>query len=1235
MSATARFNRLKMPPYAYDNYFSSTRGPGFCRDSKRQGFALVLSLSLMAFVLVLLLSMTTLIEVEVASANNEQDEMHARQNAILGLKIALGQLQRLTGPDTRITAPAAIFDEDPTTENIDSVDNNHWIGAWDSSPEVSGTGNYHLNNRLDTTNRYYAYDARRDGSDDRFLGWLVSGEQDGINDRNKTIAASDKILIFGSEFNTNDSNQLANQVWVQKVPTSDTNTTAGNYAYWVSDENLKARVDGYEPALGTNSIAATDINRSRFFVNQRNAIEKVKSRDNIFAQVSTAFDFKNLNSLSDLNFLLSDPQKSQSSLHQNAHALSSRSISLLTDTYCGGLRIDLNALTRKTITSDLLTENSIPAYKNDDGSHAIAQYPEGTSDHPAPASTTWEQLHSYVTTTGDQSTGTLVPSKRSSDTPGYYPIVTRYQLNIAPVVESDMVVGDTLALHLAPIIVLVNPYNAPLELGDSMYAHFYFEKRIPGNYERGIMIRAQIRKFGPPEIYEYFQRTNLLDQKNPNFNEFTDSSGTAYTGVSFKLPDITMLAGEVSIFGVKQVADYNGVNELKSSPLISSSPPTLKLIHKDGNGPIRASVDWSIIPVLGQRDGSWLYPIPRFSINYDYDGITGAFQVDCNRRPGGGQIQKSLIPFNLGIGLSDTHNPEVKDDFYHLALGIECSSPNNNMRHKDGTEGEATYATQSKHQVRGGDGYQNEQAHKEGITDADGSLASIYSLEKMYEQRRIAFDVVLAGGFEYEDNDQDTLHPNQFPTGYRIQNRWLIGQNFRAPYHTPVATDEPNQAPNTLYGAVASYWPEAGNGECDLPAVEIQQNTSGNGFWGTGVTAADGLSSTVFFDVPKPSLGLLSIGQLQHMQMSEISSSATYLFGTGVADLKIGDTGSIVKSEGFHAPATNSYLPVDQTFLLNNALWDKFYFSGLNSDVTASDLSSWQSVPLNNRYTFTATANAARLNDPALCASQLHVRGGFNINSTSKEAWKAIIAGANTLQFDPTDNTSGRSLNSPISRSSFPTQGSGDSNQERLNGFRELSDQELDKLAKYIVQEVKRRGPFLSLSDFVNRRIVSGNSDMGLYGTLESAIRKSHINIDTLGENFTEHETETLPKWVTKPRDYIKAIFDGSRAEGIHQWITQADILQRIAPFISARSDTFVIRAYGESIDPSSGEVQSTAICEATVQRQYKYCDPLYDDPNQGATIFDNNSENFEDAELSEINSNLGRKYAIVSLRWL
>ena len=43
-----------------------------------------------------------------------------------------------------------------------------------------------------------------------------------------------------------------------------------------------------------------------------------------------------------------------------------------------------------------------------------------------------------------------------------------------------------------------------------------------------------------------------------------------------------------------------------------------------------------------------------------------------------------------------------------------------------------------------------------------------------------------------------------------------------------------------------------------------------------------------------------------------------------------------------------------------------------------------------------------------------------------------------------------------------------------------------------MVKEVKKRGPFLNMSDFVNRRLQSG--EMGVKGALQAAIDESSIN---------------------------------------------------------------------------------------------------------------------------------------------
>ena len=85
-------------------------------------------------------------------------------------------------------------------------------------------------------------------------------------------------------------------------------------------------------------------------------------------------------------------------------------------------------------------------------------------------------------------------------------------------------------------------------------------------------------------------------------------------------------------------------------------------------------------------------------------------------------------------------------------------------------------------------------------------------------------------------------------------------------------------------------------------------------------------------------------------------------------------------------------------------------------------------------------------------------------------------------------------------------------------------------------------------------------------------------------------------------------------------WVTQHDILRLIAPVLSPRSDTFLVRSYGEVVDPITDEVKSKAWLEAEVQRISAYVDEA-DSP--------------EDLPTTSDNQLLGRKLLIKSIRWL
>ena len=97
-------------------------------------------------------------------------------------------------------------------------------------------------------------------------------------------------------------------------------------------------------------------------------------------------------------------------------------------------------------------------------------------------------------------------------------------------------------------------------------------------------------------------------------------------------------------------------------------------------------------------------------------------------------------------------------------------------------------------------------------------------------------------------------------------------------------------------------------------------------------------------------------------------------------------------------------------------------------------------------------------------AGDLLVHGQFNVNSTSVDAWASHIS---ALRGQAIQGTVVGPEETPVPR--FLEYKSTTSNS--WNTLRKLSDQEINILANKIVEQVKLRGPFLSYSDFANRRL--------------------------------------------------------------------------------------------------------------------------------------------------------------------
>ena len=626
-----------------------------------------------------------------------------------------------------------------------------------------------------------------------------------------------------------------------------------------------------------------------------------------------------------------------------------------------------------------------------------------------------------------------------------------------------------------------------------------------------------------------------------------------------------------------------------------------------------------------------------------------------------------------------------------------------------------------------------------------------------------------------------------FMIGHRAQQAQLFGYDGKA--HAPLGwiqtqrmLDGSNSIPHfpTANGFLNAYW------------------------GGSQSNAAAGQTEVILY--PLPRRPLLSLSQLGSAPTAELSTDADLTVGSSFAHPGIGDLTRIVEWPGprelfageksaeftsLHGsdaaeakgpmpelgyvakamgprPVRNRAAPrVDHAFAANLALWDGFYFSGLNllaNSYTPSDTASpWPNGPdlpsdkdvvsdpqklalirqgvtgnaslfasiktaldsgsnplANKRMTFIPDGRApanlpASLGSdrtlaltetdfphPKYLARNSLYNGGFNVNSTSKTAWKAVL-GALRGQKLPSAS-SGSGTTTALTKFSRAIGGTGTDGSEPWTKHRELTDAQIDELAERVVAEVRGRGPFMSLADFINRRLV--NSEVyGLKGALQAAIDKTewdgsqsrrinHNGITSSGGTFPAPlapvpgsnnydpcvmkglgdnghpksvfwmETSAYPKIDPKlrfpslkamsPRNDSTKVTAGLGAAGI---VTQMDVLNSVGPNLTARSDTFVVRAYGEALD-GAGQVIGKAWIEVVVQRGMQYMMPgangaTGDDPNRRRLKYRDGGKNYDVTPITEayernlpsgaspaanaanINRLLGRRFRPTAIRWL
>ncbi len=459
-----------------------------------------------------------------------------------------------------------------------------------------------------------------------------------------------------------------------------------------------------------------------------------------------------------------------------------------------------------------------------------------------------------------------------------------------------------------------------------------------------------------------------------------------------------------------------------------------------------------------------------------------------------------------------------------------------------------------------------------------------------------------------------------------------------------------------------SFVKHPAGGDSLLPNAD---DATGRGYIVTGFNKADGLSRCVISELP--SRPLVSLGELVNWDLRYENPIPPYAFNLiGNSDATPLLPANAVVNDADKSLTNN--LQYDDSYCANHLLFDDWFVSSIAPDPTAFGTAGRDQKatytdfltgrkPLSNRAyqpilsdmaaAAVSAANATKLYSDRVnktdswktIASRLEVEGMFNVNSTSVTAWRALLGHARKLRI-PYIRESGNSWDAGLSAetdyavSRFSVAGdtvageagtSGDFPEANdFAGYRTLDDKFLDSLAEKVVDQVRLRGPFLSLAEFVNRQLSSG--DLALAGTLQAALNaaaKGSSNNPLAAVEALSTVALAAPASVagSTPEYKFPAAAAGFSGYGLPGWTRQADLLRPLAPILSVRDDTFTIRAYGDARD-AAGHILARAVCEAVVRRTRDFSDPV-------------EAPDLLNPPTKPANKTYGRRFQLVSFRWL
>jgi len=1192
------------------------------------GFALVITLALMVLLTLIVVGLLSLSSVSLRTAADGSAMATARSNARLALMLALGELQRSAGADQRVTARADILDE--------KIPNPQLTGVWESM-EIKATA------------PPSPADYKASAKDAKFRSWLVSYTDPAIS--RKAAFARDAMpspVTLWGKGTLGDKALAKGQVSASKVPLTPSSKakSSGALAWAVLDEGIKARVN----TPYTDAATAVAAKTVQLGAGERPGVEFIDGMNGLTRQLfdKNKPEFATIEKgISRLNYGLVAQNLGKATsddLQAVTHDITTQSVGLFTDTAHGGLKKDFQLLTNAP---------ALPASYKDSGIYASLL---GLPKTAAPSDPTWASLRDFSrlytdkllnaggvpyvksqlpTINGWQAAKGDPPNLTINRTPPpglvLLPTIAKVQVLFALVAndiylyekgapvsqvqlhgpQGSWFVGTKylyeLDLQYTPIVTLHNPYNVAIECND---VHFEF-LNVPFSatiYRNGV---AQNTALAP--LDQMFYTDNELGLVNKRFAmTLKDKASDGTPGsTTFRL-----LPGEVKIFSPYLDPTHTWRQEQQGNRIYWDFD------SKDAS----TNITQNIVAIPGWRgDGigfvlDWLDPAPM-------------------RIGGSDDEQRQAGRWAGCLGLAP-------DDKIHVVFAPQSMPLANNKFVVQMTTTPAGATAPVSTGALEFD-YETATGLRKFILGSDsGTLrypltGDINGIDMFDHQTVPIKDRIHAKPFCLISAQGKTTaggHPGDNLEGRLATKPWCFAHANIVGSSQKVVTE------NSANFSHEIDFQELEKGSTDLVGIDLQDR----GNFVSGLTRELGVKFGGLYDVPLAPLQNFSTlnganpggasGFLPRFAQPIGNSWAHPLISPG----KLME----VKSGG-------NYL--DHSFLLNLALYDSFYFSGLaaqsgpfgtgkTTPTLAADFAAGK--PLDDPRLLLHLPNTRPASDLAadLLKTDAHTRiaawqlmeGAFNVNSTSVLAWKAMLASIHDSQAlinqlnktakPPSSKlaslTTEKKNEARISRLRLPVSMSAANGADPKDGYwlgpREYSDYQLQGLAESIVKQVRLRGPFLSMAEFVNRRL--GSDQTAQCGALQQAIDDTPLNqgfAAVAGAGFEIPAAKVAGYKYVNPQ-----AGSGPSYQGAPGYLTQADLLNVLGNAATPRSDTFTIRGYGEARD-DSGKILAHATCEAVVQRFPEWVDPS--DPVETSL----------DKLTSQANKTFGRRFLITSLRWL